>query len=66
MLSPFKRDPLRLRIVEKFGTQENFSILSGIHESIISKIVRGVWSPTPEQKGIFLKLLGKDIEVLFK
>lgn len=48
---------LKMRILERYGTQERFSAVSGIPEAIISKICRGVRKPTDEQQAIFDRLL---------
>jgi len=48
---------LKMRILERYGTQEKFSAISGIPEAVISKICRGVRKPTDEQQAIFDRLL---------
>lgn len=48
---------LRGRIIEHFGTQEDFAIQSKIGESIISKIVRRKRKPTEGQMKIISKML---------
>ncbi len=56
---------VRLKIVERFRTQEIFSAKSGINEAIVSKIVRGIRQPTEEQKKIFERLLNTPAKELF-
>ena len=58
-------NPLRLKIIERFETQEKFAVRSGINEAIVSKIVRGLREPTEKQKEIFSKLLETPVAELF-
>jgi hypothetical protein len=44
----------------KYRTQERFSIATGIHESLISKYVRGLRKPSKNHKKIIEKLLSDD------
>jgi hypothetical protein len=57
--------PLRLKIIEQFGTQERFAVESGINEAVISKIIRGLREPTEAQKEIFSELLDTPVNELF-
>lgn len=56
---------LRLKIVERFRTQERFAVRSGINEAVVSKIIRGLREPTEKQKKIFSKLLKAPKDKLF-
>ena len=56
---------LRVKIVEHFSTQEKFAVISGINESIISKLIREIRKPTEQQKTILSKLLKTDKTILF-
>lgn len=58
-------NPIKLEILKKFGTQEKFSIASGVNESIVSKILRGTRRPSDQQKQRFSLLLGVPVEKLF-
>ena len=60
-----KISKFKLEIIKRFGSQERFSIASGINESIISKIVRGVRKPTAEQKEIIERLLKTPADTFF-
>ena len=59
------KNTLRLKIIERFETQEKFAVRSGINEAIVSKIVRGLREPTEKQKAIFSKLLETPVAELF-
>ena len=56
---------IRLKIIERFETQEKFAVQSGINEATVSKIVRGLREPTEEQQLIFSRLLDTPIAELF-
>lgn len=60
-----KNDGLRLKIIEVFGTQEKCSAISGIHEGTISKLVRGIKSPTDFQKRTLARYLKVKAEEIF-
>ena len=60
------KNKLRLKIIERFETQEKFAVRSGINEAIVSKIVRGLREPTEEHKAIFSKLLDTPVAELFR
>jgi hypothetical protein len=59
------KNTLRLKIIERYETQEKFAVRSGINEAIVSKIVRGLREPTEKQKAIFSKLLKTPVADLF-
>lgn len=52
-----KKHKVKKRIKELYGTQEIFSVISGINEASLSKIIRGLRAPTTDQIQIFEKLL---------
>jgi len=52
-------------IKEKGFTQRDFATLVKDHESIVSRIVNGVWIPDPARKIRYAKVLGKKVEDLF-
>ena len=56
---------LRLRIIERFWTQEKFSKEAGIDEALVSKIIRRIRKPTDEQKEVFSRLLEASETELF-
>lgn len=56
---------LRVKIVEKVGTQEDLAKETGIDEAVISKIVRGKREPTIEQKQLISKVLKSTQKDLF-
>ena len=60
------KNTLRLKIIERFETQEKFAVQSGIYKAIVSKIVRGLREPTDEQKVIISKLLETPVADLFR
>jgi len=55
----------RKLIKNLFRTQEVFSVVSGIDEARLSKILRGIRKPTNDQKVIFEKLLEVPVNDLF-
>jgi hypothetical protein len=55
----------RQLIREKFRTQEIFSVVSGLDEGVISKILRGIRQPTNTQKEVFERFLGVSAGDLF-
>ena len=51
---------LRLRILTSgFKSQLEFSLETGIHESILSKICRGITKPSTEQRELITAALKK-------
>jgi transcriptional regulator with XRE-family HTH domain len=55
-----------LRAIKESGfTQRDFSTLVGDHESVVSRIVNGIWIPDPVRKLRYAKILGKKVENLF-
>jgi len=56
---------LRLKIVEKFETNQAFSDASGIDKSTITRIIHGDRIPTEEQKKLIAKLLRMKKDYLF-
>jgi len=60
-----KNKQVRDLIRNLYRTQEIFSVVSGIDESRLSKILRGIRKPTQEQKTIFEKYLEVPASDLF-
>lgn len=56
---------LRMLIVDKFGTQERFAATIGIAETVVSKLVRGIRTPTPAEKQLISTALDVKEEDLF-
>lgn len=56
---------LKTKIVEKFGTNRNFSRASGIDESTLTKILRGAREPTEKQKSLIAMILRVKKNTLF-
>jgi transcriptional regulator with XRE-family HTH domain len=55
-----------LRAIKESGfTQRDFSALVGDHESVVSRIVNGIWIPDPVRKIRYAKILRKKVEDLF-
>lgn len=48
---------MRVLVVEHYGTQEKFSAATGISEAAVSKIIRGFYKPSDNQKKIIAKAL---------
>lgn len=57
------RPALRLKIIEKFGTQSRFAYQAGIDESLLSKIIRGTRDPNKAQVDMFREHLGDDVDL---
>ena len=57
---------LRIKIIETVGTQERLALLSGISEAQISRIIRGVRNPRPEEMRKIAHILRTHIEELFE
>lgn len=49
---------LKSKIIEKFGTQFDFAIAVQMHESDVSRIIRGRREPTPETRKQWAAVLG--------
>jgi transcriptional regulator with XRE-family HTH domain len=60
-----KINPVRLEILKRYGSQELFAIASGLNETVLSKILRGVRQPTPKQAQVFERLLEVSADQLF-
>jgi plasmid maintenance system antidote protein VapI len=56
---------LKARIVERYGSQANFSAATKIDESVISRIIKGRRELTPEQKLAWADRLGAPVKDLF-
>ena len=56
---------LKGRIVERFGTQFEFSKAVDEHESNISRVIRGRRELAEEDKKIWADVLGSDLTDLF-
>jgi len=54
---------LKAEIVKKFGCQADFSEAIGVHESIISRVVRGRKTLSPETQDLWAKTLGCSPEI---
>lgn len=52
-------------IREKGLTQRDFSRLVKDHESIVSRVINGVWNPDEVRKIRYSKVLGKKVDELF-
>ena len=50
--------PLKMKILEKYGTQADFAVLVGLSESGLSRIIRGRKKPEQELKETISKKLG--------
>jgi transcriptional regulator with XRE-family HTH domain len=60
-----KINPIRLEILKRYGSQELFAIASGLNETVLSKILRGVRQPTEQQRQTFARLLEIPADQLF-
>ena len=60
-----KTSALRLRIVEQYGTQEKFAAITGMREDRLSKLVRGIKTPTDKEKIKISKALKSDAVEIF-
>lgn len=58
--------PLKMKIIEHYGTQERFAKAANTDEAIISKLVRKIRKPTEEQAEKISKLLKTPSKELFK
>ena len=57
---------LKMAILQKFRTQQEFSLAAGIGETMISKFVRGFKIPSEAQKEAMAKALNMPVEELFE
>lgn len=57
--------PLKVRILEQFGSQRAFAVKMVKHESQVSNVVRGRWILTTEEKRRWSKFLDCNIEEIF-
>ncbi len=57
---------LKAKIVERFGTQADFSQVIDTDESIVSRVVRGRRELSPEQKQEWATALNSDPSELFE
>lgn len=56
-----------LRAVRERGlTQRDFARLVGEHESVVSRVINGIWNPRQEQKIRYAKALRRKPEDLFQ
>ena len=55
---------LKGKIVERYGSQRNFSMATGIPEYALSNYIRGVWPWKPEHKKQAEKCLPEARELL--
>jgi transcriptional regulator with XRE-family HTH domain len=46
-------------------TQREFAALVGDHESVVSRIIAGIWLPDHERMERYAKVLGKGVEEIF-
>ena len=56
---------LKIKIIELFGSQTEFSKVTGIPENLISRFIRRHKEPTPEQKQCIADALHVTVEFLF-
>ncbi len=56
---------LKVKIVEKFGTQWRFAQHVGVDDSLVSKAITGATRLQPEQKEKWAKALKAPVEELF-
>ncbi len=52
-------------IKEKGLTQRDYAEIVNDHESVVSRIVSGIWNPDAMRKVKYAKALGKRVEELF-
>jgi len=52
-------------IVYKFRTQERFAATIGMNEATVSKLVRGISTPSMDQKALICTALNVEPEELF-
>lgn len=56
---------LKIKILETVGTQERLSVATGIAESKISRILRGIKEPTEQDRTKIAEALSVDPEEIF-
>ena len=56
---------LRIAIITKFGTQSDFSLCIGVHESLVSQVIRGRRKISKQVQEQWATELGCQIEDLF-
>jgi plasmid maintenance system antidote protein VapI len=56
---------LKEKIVERYGTQFDFSQAVKVHESDVSRVVRGRKELPPEEKTKWAEVLGTEEKVIF-
>lgn len=61
-----RRETLRLRIIEYYGTQGRFAYETKIDEAVLSKMVNCIRDPNDEQVELLCKLLKTEAGILFK
>jgi len=54
---------LKAKIIERFGSQADFSEAIGVHEAIISRVVRGRKILSPETQNLWAKTLKCSSEI---
>lgn len=57
---------LRLKIVERFGNQTEFSAAIGEHDSVVSRVIRGRQMIGEEKQARWAEALGCPVEELFR
>jgi plasmid maintenance system antidote protein VapI len=57
---------LKSKIIENYGSQFEFSLRLGVHETIVSRIVCGKRTLSPEDQKRWASLLGADPQRLFE
>lgn len=56
---------LKAKIFEKFGTQWDFAMAIGVHEAMVSRIIRGRRTLTKEERQRWADLLQADCTEIF-
>jgi hypothetical protein len=57
---------LKLKIIEKFGSQIHFARVSGVDESKVSKVMRGWRTLTPLEQKKWANVLGCRVKEIFQ
>lgn len=55
---------LKAKIIERFGSQADFSQKIGVDESVISRVIRGRRVLSPEDQAKWSKVLGCDPSIM--
>lgn len=55
---------LKCKIIEKYNTQGDFAAMVGVHESVVSRVIRGRRSLTTEDVQVWAKALECDPEII--